>query len=140
MDLVLHAWLITDEGEGDLFLADVWRMLQRVAGRDGCTLQAVANAASQQRGSSIIARLTGRPSKLVAEVGIHRAQRVPSGDAIGRITTSLVGVEILPLEASPSSGRPSGGVLKTYNYVGGSVIRHASGAKGLLADGLEGDV
>jgi protein subunit release factor B len=139
-DRLLHAWLISDEGEGAAFLADVWRMLTRVAERDGCALQSTATPGARASGTSQLAGMTGTPSKLSRETGVHRAQRVPADSTTGRVATSLVGVEVLPLDSTPSTGRPSGDVLKTYNYVKGAVIRHASGDRGSLTQGLEGDV
>jgi peptide chain release factor 1 len=139
-DRLLHAWLISDEGDGTAFLADVWRMLTRVAERDGCTLENTATLGPSVSGTSRLAGVTGTPSKLLREIGVHRAQRVPAGSTTGRVATSLVGVEVLPLDSSPSSGRPSGDVLKTYNYIKGGVVRHASRNRGSLAEGLDGDI
>ena len=138
--VLLHAWLISDEGDGRPFLADIWRMLTHVADRDGCVLENTATPSPARSATSRLARLTGTPSRLLRETGVHRAQRVPAGSATGRIATSLVGVEVLPLESALSSGRPPADVVKTYNYVNAAVVRHASGDRGSLAQGFEGDI
>src|SRR5258705_10202269 len=110
-DRLLHAWLISDEGEGPAFLADIWRMLTRVAERDGCALENTAALGPPRSGTSRLAGVTGTPSRLLREAGVHRAQRVPAGSTTGRVATSLVGVEVLPLDSTPSSGRPPADVL-----------------------------
>lgn len=137
---LLHAWLISDEGEGALFLTDIWRMLARVAERDGCALEDAAAPGPPPSGTSRLAGITGQPSRLLRETGVHRAQRVPTGSAMGRVATSLVGVEVLPLDSIPTTGRPPADVLKTYNYIKDAVIRHATGDRGSLAQSFEGDL
>ena len=95
-------------------------MLTRVAERDGCALENTAGPGPVRSDTTRLARLTGTSSRLLQEAGVHRAQRVPSGSATGRITTSFVGVEVLPLDSPLSSGRLSADVLKTYNSRQGS--------------------
>lgn len=139
-DRVLHAWLISDEDEGAAFLDDIWCMLTHIAERDGCSLERTATSALTDSDTSRIAVMNGIPSKLLSEIGVHRAQRIPAGSTTGRIATSLVDVEMLPLDAPLTTGRPKTEILKTYNYIERFVVQHTTGNRGSLAQGLEGDI
>jgi protein subunit release factor A len=92
-DLVLHAWVISDGGEGYAFLADIWRMLLLVAKRDGCRVEDVHETKSA---ASRVGRVRGMTLSLFAEFGVHRAQRLPGDSTTGRIVTTLVEASLPP--------------------------------------------
>jgi protein subunit release factor A len=133
----LHVWLIQDHGEGVSFLADVERMLNAYAKRRGALLVS-AGTPSNSGSDDLTFSVTGDPSALSSEVGVHRAQRVPH-NSVGRVETSLVGVEILTAGDAPATSRPEAPVLKTYNYVYEQVVRHSTGEKHTLAEVLAGE-
>jgi protein subunit release factor A len=138
---LLHVWLVADEGDGRVFMADVHQMLRRVAQREGvgCT-SATAPTASLAPSDHVFDRVSGELGPaLLGEIGIHRAQVVPQGSLTGLIATSFVGVEVVPPGSTPSTGRPVGHVLKTYNYVLRRVTRHATGNVSSLDAVLSGD-
>jgi protein subunit release factor A len=123
----LHVWLITDEGNGASFVVDVERMLHSIANRDGVRITEY-EVASFARPQHLFGQLSGEAGRaLLAELGIHRAQLVPPGSVSGRIATVLVGVELVAPDTAPSSSRPNGQILKTYNYPLRRVTRHATG-------------
>jgi hypothetical protein len=57
----------------------------------------------------------------------------------GRIQTAIVAVEFLKHGQQASTGRPSWPVVKTYNYVLQSCVRHATGQVSPLHDALQGE-
>jgi len=125
----LHIWLITDEANGAFFVVDVERMLHLIANRDGVTITGSTNeVAPLARPEHSFGQLSGEAGPaLLAELGIHRAQLVPQGSGTGRVATVLVGVELLAPDTAPSTSRPDGQILKTYNYPLRRVTRHATG-------------
>jgi peptide chain release factor 1 len=89
----------TGGDEAALFAAEVFRMYQRFAERNGWKVDVVS--ASRTGGGGIkemIAIVEGDRvySKLRFESGVHRVQRVPETEASGRIHTSAVTVAVLP--------------------------------------------
>ncbi len=137
---VVHIWLVADGGGGVAFLSDIRRMIEALGKRHGSVV-----APSQQGTGSPEAKLqfflsaTGSLGWAEAEEGVHRGQLVPTDSQTGRVETSLVGVELLEVGAVGSSKRPVGQVLKTYNYVQGWVVRHATGRRLTLAAVLSGE-
>jgi protein subunit release factor A len=134
----VHAWLIDGETLGQRFLADVWRMLGRLAKR--CGGEVPSDGETEFREAHYLADLRGEHAiaRLRFEAGVHRAQSIPD-PGVGRVETSLVGVEILTGDSTVATGRPPVSVLKTYDYVHNKVTHHASGSRVSLEAVLEGE-
>ena len=62
------------------------------------------------------------PAVLARELGVHRAQRVPAHTPTGRVETARVVVTQWPGEPTSTAA-----VVRTYNYMARSAIRHDSG-------------
>jgi len=123
--------LIADGGDGMRFMEDLCTMLERIAQREGVTLEAMAPGATTR--AYQLAHQAEVPPALLHECGLHRAQLVPRGSTTGRICTSKVRVDTTrDPRASPDV------ILKTYNYPQRWVVWHASGAKFPLDDMLAG--
>ncbi len=89
----------TGGDEAALFAAEVFRMYQRYAERQGWKVDVVSLSRSGQGGiKEVIAMVEGDRvfSKLRYESGVHRVQRVPVTEASGRIHTSAITVAVLP--------------------------------------------
>jgi peptide chain release factor 1 len=85
--------------EAALFAAEVFRMYQRYAERQGWKVDVASSSRSGPSGiKEVIAMIEGDRvySKLRFESGVHRVQRVPQTEASGRIHTSAVTVAVLP--------------------------------------------
>jgi peptide chain release factor 1 len=89
----------TGGDEAALFAAEIFRMYQRFAERNGWKIDVVsANRTGGGGLKEMIAMVEGDRvySKLRFESGVHRVQRVPETEASGRIHTSAVTVAVLP--------------------------------------------
>jgi peptide chain release factor 1 len=89
----------TGGDEAALFAAEVFRMYQRFAERQGWKVDVVSQSRSGQGGlKEVIAIVEGDRvfSKLRYESGVHRVQRVPVTEGSGRIHTSAITVAVLP--------------------------------------------
>jgi peptide chain release factor 1 len=89
----------TGGDEAALFAAEVFRMYQRFAERQGWKVDVVSTSRTGQGGiKEMIAMVEGDRvySKLRFESGVHRVQRVPVTEASGRIHTSAITVAVLP--------------------------------------------
>ena len=85
--------------EAALFAAEVFRMYQRYAERQGWKVDVVSLSRTGQGGiKEAIAMVEGDRvfSKLRYESGVHRVQRVPVTEASGRIHTSAITVAVMP--------------------------------------------
>lgn len=85
--------------EAALFVAELFRLYQRFAERQGWRVELMsANPTGIGGFREIIANVTGDRvfSRLKWEGGVHRVQRVPATEAQGRIHTSTVTVAVLP--------------------------------------------
>ncbi len=85
--------------EAALFAAEIFRMYQRFAERNGWKIDVVSvNRTGPGGFKELIAMIEGDRvySKLRFESGVHRVQRVPETEASGRIHTSAVTVAVLP--------------------------------------------
>jgi protein subunit release factor A len=138
---LLHIWLVADEGDGRVFMADIRKMLRHLAQRDGVVLTAVPGpVSSQPLADHVFERVSGLLGPgLLGELGVHRAQVVPQDSVSGRVATSAVAVEFVPPGGTPGTARPAGQVLKTYNYVLRRVTRHATGQRLPLDAVLSGE-
>jgi peptide chain release factor 1 len=89
----------TGGDEATLFAAEVLRMYQRYAERQGWRFEILEASESGIGGvKEAIALIEGDKvySKLKHESGVHRVQRVPQTETSGRIHTSAITVAILP--------------------------------------------
>jgi peptide chain release factor 1 len=98
-NVVLEIRAGTGGDEAALFAAEVFRMYNRYAERQGWKVDTIsANRTGQGGIKEIIAMVEGERvfSKLRFESGVHRVQRVPVTEASGRIHTSAITVAVLP--------------------------------------------
>ncbi len=89
----------TGGDEATLFAAEMLRMYQRYAERQGWRLEILDASESGIGGvKEAIALIEGDKvySKLKHESGVHRVQRVPQTETSGRIHTSAITVAVLP--------------------------------------------
>jgi len=89
----------TGGDEAALFAADLMRMYQRFAERQGWTFELMDVSATGIGGyKDATAKVSGRSvfAKLKFESGVHRVQRVPETESGGRIHTSAATVAVLP--------------------------------------------
>lgn len=85
--------------EAALFAAEVFRMYQRFCERQGWKVDVMSVSQGEKGGvKEIIALVEGNKvySRLKFEAGVHRVQRVPETEAMGRVHTSTVTVAVLP--------------------------------------------
>ncbi len=85
--------------EAALFAAELYRLYQKFAERQGWRTEVMSVSQAEKGGfKEIVAMIEGTKvySKLKYEAGVHRVQRVPETEAQGRVHTSTVTVAILP--------------------------------------------
>lgn len=85
--------------ESALFAADLFRMYSRYAEERGWRIETMDSSPSDLGGfKEIIFEVFGQDvfKRLKYESGVHRVQRVPATEAMGRIHTSTVTVAVLP--------------------------------------------
>ncbi len=85
--------------EAALFVADLLRMYQRFAERNGWKLEIMEESPTEIGGfKEVIANVTGKDvyARLKFESGVHRVQRVPTTESGGRVHTSAATVAVLP--------------------------------------------
>ena len=84
--------------EAGIFVGDLFRMYSRYAERRGCRVEILSMSDASAGGyKEVIAMITGNGaySRFKHESGVHRVQRVPKTEAMGRIHTSTVTVAVL---------------------------------------------
>ncbi|MGJ8586942.1 MAG: peptide chain release factor 1 [Yoonia sp.] len=89
----------TGGDEAGLFAADLLRMYQRYAEKQGWKFEILEESLSELGGvKEVVARVVGDGvfAKLKYESGVHRVQRVPETESGGRIHTSAATVAVLP--------------------------------------------
>ncbi|XP_015968824.1 peptide chain release factor 1, mitochondrial isoform X2 [Arachis duranensis] len=98
-DCILEVRAGTGGEEASLFAMDIFKMYEKYAHKNGWKFVVVDIAQSDFKGykeaSAAIAG-DGAFGKLKFESGIHRVQRVPVTEKLGRVHTSAVSVAILP--------------------------------------------
>jgi len=85
--------------EATLFVADLFRMYEKVCSKKKWTIEIISISKSEAGGfKEVIFSVKGDNiySYLKYESGVHRVQRVPSTEAQGRVHTSAATVAILP--------------------------------------------
>src|SRR5712692_3368805 len=98
-NVVLEIRAGTGGGEAALFAAELFRMYNKFAERQGWRLEVLSSNETGVGGvKEIIATIEGRGvySRLRYESGVHRVQRVPATEASGRTHTSTATVAVLP--------------------------------------------
>ncbi|XP_057439158.1 peptide chain release factor 1, mitochondrial isoform X2 [Lotus japonicus] len=115
--------------EASLFAMDIFKMYEKYAHKNGWKFEVVDIAQSDMKGykeaSAAIAG-AGVFGKLKFESGIHRVQRVPVTEKLGRVHTSAVSVAILP-QADEVDVQLKNEDLKVDTYrSGGSGGQHAN--------------
>ncbi|KAF1892268.1 hypothetical protein Lal_00036630 [Lupinus albus] len=128
-DSILEVRAGTGGEEASLFAMDIFRMYEKYAHQKGWKFEVVDIAQSDHKGykeaSATIAG-SGVFGKLKFESGIHRVQRVPATEKLGRIHTSAVSVAILP-QADVVDVQLKNDDLKIDTYrSGGSGGQHAN--------------
>ncbi|MDP2599865.1 MAG: peptide chain release factor 1 [Deltaproteobacteria bacterium] len=89
----------TGGDEAALFAAELFRMYSRYAETMRWQLEVIESSGSGKGGfKEIIAQIRGHKvySKMKYESGVHRVQRVPETEQMGRVHTSAVTVAVLP--------------------------------------------
>ena len=85
--------------EAALFAADLFKMYDNYAKKNGWDIQIIDSSVSEGGGyKEVIAQVNGKNAykKLKYESGVHRVQRIPITESAGRIHTSTASVAILP--------------------------------------------
>lgn len=85
--------------EAELFAAEIFRMYSRFAERNNWQIEIINSSRSTLGGfKDLIAEIQGLNvyKNLKYESGVHRVQRVPETEKIGRVHTSTITVAILP--------------------------------------------
>jgi peptide chain release factor 1 len=89
----------TGGDEAAIFAGDLWRMYQRYCDRKGLKLSVVDVTEGTAGGyKEVISSVTGEGAYglLKFESGVHRVQRVPATEQMGRVHTSAASVVVLP--------------------------------------------
>jgi len=89
----------TGGDEAGLFAADLMRMYQRLAERQGWSIELMSVSAGipgSIKEAIFLVRGRGAYGRLRYESGVHRVQRVPETESQGRIHTSAATVAVLP--------------------------------------------
>ena len=98
-DIIMEIRAGTGGDEAGLFAADLFRMYTRYAQSKGWGVGIIsANESGIGSFKEVIFEIKGRGafSRLKYERGVHRVQRVPVTEAVGRIHTSTATVAVLP--------------------------------------------
>lgn len=89
----------TGGDEAGLFAADLLRMYQRYADKQGWKFEILEESLSELGGvKEVVARIVGDGvfARMKYESGVHRVQRVPETESGGRIHTSAATVAVMP--------------------------------------------
>jgi peptide chain release factor 1 len=89
----------TGGDEAAIFAGDLWRMYQRFCDRKGLKMSVVDVTEGTAGGyKEVISSVTGEGAYglLKFESGVHRVQRVPETEQMGRVHTSAASVVVLP--------------------------------------------
>lgn len=85
--------------EAALFAGEMYRMYQKFAERQGWRVELISASQAEKGGyKEIIGMIEGNKvfSRMKFEAGVHRVQRVPETEAMGRVHTSTITVAVLP--------------------------------------------
>lgn len=98
-NVILEIRAGTGGDEASIFVGDLFRMYTRYCDSRGWKVEAMSYSDGTAGGfKEVIAMVTGQGafSRLKFERGVHRVQRVPKTETMGRIHTSTVTVAVLP--------------------------------------------
>lgn len=98
-NVILEIRAGTGGDEAAIFAGDLWRMYQRFCDRRGLKLSVVDVTEGTAGGyKEVISSVTGEGAYglLKFESGVHRVQRVPATEQMGRVHTSAASVVVLP--------------------------------------------
>jgi peptide chain release factor 1 len=98
-DVLLEIRAGTGGDEAAIFAGDLWRMYQRFCDRKGLKMTVVDVTEGSAGGyKEVISSITGEGAYglLKFESGVHRVQRVPETEQMGRVHTSAASVVVLP--------------------------------------------
>ncbi len=84
--------------EASIFVADCWRMYKNYFGTKGWKAEVVSLSEGDKGLKEIIISVSGDKvySKMKYESGVHRVQRVPDTESMGRVHTSTITVAVMP--------------------------------------------
>ncbi len=120
--------------EASLFAAELFRAYARYAEQHRWNMHTVSTSLSEQNGfKEVIAEVTGENvfGVLKFERGVHRVQRVPETEKMGRIHTSTITVAVMPEAAEKDFIiRPEDLRIDTYRSggAGGQKVNKTSSA------------
>ena len=98
-NVILEIRAGTGGDEAAIFAGDLWRMYQRFCDRRGLKMSVVDVTEGTAGGyKEVISSITGEGAYglLKFESGVHRVQRVPDTEQMGRVHTSAASVVVLP--------------------------------------------
>ena len=98
-NVILEIRAGTGGDEAAIFAGDLWRMYQRFCDRKGLKMSVVDVTEGTAGGyKEVISSITGEGAYglLKFESGVHRVQRVPETEQMGRVHTSAASVVVLP--------------------------------------------
>jgi peptide chain release factor 1 len=98
-NVILEIRAGTGGDEAAIFAGDLWRMYQRFCDRKGLKMAVVDVTEGTAGGyKEVISSVTGEGAYglLKFESGVHRVQRVPETEQMGRVHTSAASVVVLP--------------------------------------------
>ena len=101
--------------EAALFASDLARMYMRYAERKGWEVKILESDLS-----SIEIRGAGVYALLKWETGVHRVQRIPVTEKVGRVHTSTASVAILPIRAHPKIELNPADIVMEFSRSGGA--------------------
>ncbi|HSI21282.1 MAG TPA: peptide chain release factor 1 [Verrucomicrobiae bacterium] len=120
-NIILEIRAGTGGDEAELFAGEIFRMYSRYAERQGWKVEITTLNRSELGGmKEVVAGIIGEDvyRHLQFESGVHRVQRVPETEKIGRIHTSAATVAILP-EAEEADVEVHDGDLQIDTYRSG---------------------
>jgi peptide chain release factor 1 len=85
--------------EAELFATEIFRMYSRFAEKNGWRIEIISSNQTSLGGvKDLVAEISGNNvyKTLKYESGVHRVQRVPETEKVGRVHTSTITVAILP--------------------------------------------
>lgn len=133
-DVILEIRAGAGGEEAALFAQELFRAYSRFAESQGWSVHIVSQSLSEQSGfKEVIAEISGQEvfGVLKFERGVHRVQRVPETEKMGRVHTSTVTVAVMPqAEEADVAIRPQDLRIDTYRAsgAGGQHVNKTSSA------------
>lgn len=133
-DVILEIRAGAGGEEAALFAQELFRAYSRFAESQGWSVHIVSQSLSEQGGfKEVIAEISGQEvfGMLKFERGVHRVQRVPETEKMGRVHTSTVTVAVMPqAEEADVEIRPQDLRIDTYRAsgAGGQHVNKTSSA------------